>query len=147
MTGKPITHADAELVLRLYDLRREPLMREGRTAIISKFHPRSFADVTEVMTSPTHPLNQAFRQVGTYWEMVYSFAKHGIINPDFLIESNGEGLFLFAKVERFIKEIRAEISPTAFQNAQWMTENSPEAKKRFELAKIRLEKMAAAAAK
>ena len=45
-----------------------------------------------------YPLNAAWRQTSSYWEMVYSMARHGIVNPDYWVENNGEGLFLFAKV-------------------------------------------------
>ena len=50
-----------------------------------------------------HPLNAAYRQTATYWEMVYSMARHGIVSPAFWLENNGEGLFLFVKVEPFLE--------------------------------------------
>ncbi len=143
MAGKPLTHADAELILKVYDTRREPVMREARQALNQNFWPKSFGDVMEVASSPQHPLNSAFRQCGTYWEMVYSFGKHGIVDPCFLIESNGEGLFLFGKVFPYLKDIREQLAATAFQNAEWMVQNSPEAAKRFELTRTRLQKMMA----
>ena len=91
-------HHDGELVIRLYELRREPVMRESRAAIISKYWPASVEEATEVV-KPDHPMNAAYRQVTSYWEMVYGMARHGIIHADFLVESNGEGLFLFRNTE------------------------------------------------
>lgn len=114
-------HHDAELVLKLYDLRREATMRESRSAINGQFWPTSW-DETVAITKADHPLNAAWRQTSTYWEMVYSLAKHGIVHADFLMESAGEGLFLFAKVEPYLERLR-ELSPHAFRNAEWITAN------------------------
>jgi hypothetical protein len=118
-------HHDAELALRVYELRREPVMRDSRNAINQKFWPRSFEDVQAVVKAD-HPLNAAYRQVGTFWEMVYGFAKHGIVSPDFWMESNGEGLLLFAKVQPYLAKIRAEISPVAYRHAEWISRESSE---------------------
>lgn len=133
-------HHDADIILKLYDLRREAVMRESRNAINSKFWPKSYEDFVAI-TKPDHPLNAAFRQVGSYWEMVYGFAFHGVVNPDFNIEMNGEGLFLYAKAKPFVERYRLEIAPTAFQRAQWITENCVEGKRRFAMIEARVKKM------
>src|SRR5689334_3201825 len=82
-------HHDADLVLKIYDLRREAVMRESRSAINAKYWPRSAEEAIAVTVSD-HPLNTAFRQTAGYWEMVYGMARHGIVHPDFLVENNGE---------------------------------------------------------
>ena len=133
-------YKDAELTLKLYDLRREAVMRESRNAINGKFWPKSFEDI-QAVGKPDNPLNAPYRQVSSYWEMVYGMAKHGIAHADFLIENNGEGLFLFAKVQPFLDRIRKEISPLAYQNAEWITTNSAEGRKRFEIISARVKKM------
>jgi hypothetical protein len=115
-------HHDADLVLKIYDLRREPVMRESRTLINAKFWPRS-AEEAIAVTANDHPLNVAFRQVSGYWEMVYGMARHGIVHADFLVENNGEGLFLFARVEPYLSAFRSAISPRAFRNAEWVAIN------------------------
>jgi hypothetical protein len=115
-------HHDADLVLKIYDLRREPVMRESRTAVNSKFWPRS-AEEAIAITANDHPLNVAFRQTSGYWEMVYGMARHGIVHPDFLVENNGEGLFLFARVEPYLAAFRAASSPRSFRNAEWVATN------------------------
>src|SRR3954468_10463539 len=97
--GDPVSkerpdHHDAELVLRVYEMRREPVMRESRGEIARNFWPKSYEDVMAVVKGD-HPLNPAFRQVGSFWEMVYGIARHGIVHADYFLESNGEGLFLF----------------------------------------------------
>lgn len=112
-------HHDADLVLKIYDLRREAVMRDSRTAINAKFWPRS-AEEAIAVTASDHPLNIAFRQTSGYWEMVYGMARHGIVHPDFLVENNGEGLFLFARIEPYLAAFRAAASPRSFRNAEWV---------------------------
>lgn len=113
-------HHDAELILKLYELRRESVMRESRSAVVSRFLPTSLEDVMAV-TKGDHPLNAPFRQCSTYWEMAYSMARHGVIHADFMLESNGEGLLLFARIEPWLAEYRAQAgNPMAFRNAEWI---------------------------
>lgn len=130
-------HHDADLVIKLYDLRREPVMRDSRLAVNGKFWPRSFDDVLAV-TKGDHALNAAFRQSTTYWEMVYSMAKHGVIHADFLMESCGEGMFIYAKMEPHIAQYREQINPLAFRNAEWIATNSDAAKRVLELFRKRV---------
>jgi len=136
-------HHDAELLIQVYDLRREAVMRQSRQAIQREFWPKAWDDVLAV-TRPDHPLNAAYRQTGTYWEMVYSFARHGIVHPAFWLENNGEGLFLFAKIEPFLDKVRESGNPAAFRNAQWVAHDCPEGRALYERIKARVAKMAAA---
>jgi hypothetical protein len=116
-------HLDAELVLKIYDLRRESVMRESRDAINRDYWPRTADEALEVLR-PNHPLNRAFRQTSTYWEMVYGMARHGIVHADFLAENNGEGLLLFVRIEPHLAQLRAASSPRAFRNAEWIATNT-----------------------
>jgi len=135
-------HHDADLVLKLYDLRREAVMRQSRDAIAT-WLPRSFDDVL-ALTKPDNPKNAAWRQVTSYFEMAFSFARHGIANPDFLAENNGEGLYLFAKVAPYLEQYRKQISPVAFMNAEWLVQNSDAAKQRLDMFSKRVQGMLAA---
>ena len=132
-------HRDAELALRVYELRRETVMRESRAAINQKFWPKSFEDI-QAIAKAEHPLNAAYRQVGSFWEMVYGFARHGIVHSDCWLESNGEGLYVFAKVAPFLDRIRAELSPTAFRNAEWIARESSEGQRLFSMFSERVKK-------
>jgi hypothetical protein len=136
-------HHDADIVLRLYDLRRETVMRESRDAINSEFWPRSFDDVLAV-TKRDHHLNRPFRQVSTFWEMAYGIVKHGIVNADYFLESNGEGFFLFAKIAPFLEAYRREVSPAAFRNAEWVATQCPPGRALFENIQARVRKQAEA---
>lgn len=131
MTNPRPNHHDAELVLRVYELRREPIMRDARNAINGQFWPKSSDDVI-ALTRPDHPLNAAWRQTTSYWEMVYSFARHGVVDANFWAENNGEGLFLFAKVAPHLDTLRRDVSPVAFRNAEWVARESAEGRRIFE---------------
>jgi len=130
-------HHDAELIIKLYELRREPVMRESRKAVNGQFWPRSFDDVLAI-TKGDHPLNSAYRQTGTYWEMVYGMVKHGVLHSEFMIESCGEGMLLFAKIEPYLAEYREHISPLAFRNAEWISRNSAGAQVALDLFRKRV---------
>jgi len=131
---------DAELIWKVYDIRREPVMRQSRDSINSKFFPRAYDDFIAV-TKMDHPLNAAFRQTSSYWEMVYGMGRNGIVNADYLIENNGEGLFLLAKVQPFLEQFRKEGSPVAFRNAEWISTQCDEGRKRFAIIQQRVKKM------
>ena len=117
-------HLDADLILKLYDLRREAGLREARAQLTREFLPKNAKEAVAVLKDD-HPLNRIYRQVSTYWEMVYRMAKYGIIHGDFLVENNGEGLLLFAKVEPYLTEIRAAGNPASFANAEWVAREVP----------------------
>lgn len=118
----PPTYNDADLVLRLYELRRDPVLRESRASMVAKFWPSSFEELMQV-TKADHPLNAAYRQTTSYWELAYSIARYGIVNPDFLMESGGEGLLIFARVHPYLDQLRATFSPRSFRNAEWIATN------------------------
>lgn len=130
-------HHDAELVLRLYDLRREPVMRESRNALNATFWPKSWDDVV-ALTKPDHPMNAAWRQTSSYWEMAYGMARHGIVNAEYFVESNGEGLLLYAKILPWLPNLR-EMSPFAFSNAEWIAESTERGRALVGLFRKRIE--------
>jgi hypothetical protein len=136
-------HHDAELAFRAYELRRETVMRESRNAINRDFWPKTYEDVLAV-TKFDHPLNAPWRQTTTYWEMVYGTVKHGIVNADYFMESAGEGMFLFARVAPYLEELRRDVSPVAFQNAEWVAKNSATGQRLFAMFTARVQKLLAA---
>ena len=142
MSKEKADYHDADLVLRLYETRREAVMRESRAAV-GKFWPKSYEDVQTVL-KPDHPMNPAYRQIASYWEMVYGFVRHGVVNADFFLESNGEGFFFFAKLHPFLEQIRRDTSPTAFGNTEWVTTETEKGRKMFASISERVKKMAAA---
>ncbi|HQR18877.1 MAG TPA: hypothetical protein PK948_10920 [Gemmatimonadales bacterium] len=136
-------HLDADLILKLYDLRREESLRAAREKLTSEFWPKNAKEAVAIVALD-HPLNRIYRQVSTYWEMVYRMARHGIIHGDFLVENNGEGMLLYAKVEPYLTEIRAATSPRSFQNAEWVAKEVPMGRTIAEHMRARVKKTLAA---
>jgi len=136
-------HLDADLILKLYDLRREESLRAAREKLAAEFWPRNAKEAVAVLALD-HPLNRAYRQVSTYWEMVYRMARHGIIHGDFLVENNAEGLLLFARVEPYLTEIRAASSARSFQSAEWVAREVPMGRAIAEHMRERVKKTLAA---
>lgn len=102
---KQATYEDANLILKLYELRREETMRTARTWYITEFFPQSVEDIQAIF-APVHPHNAHFRMVVTYWDMAASFAVRGPLSAELLLESATELLLVWAKVEPFIAGIR-----------------------------------------
>jgi hypothetical protein len=107
--------ADADLILKLYDLRREPVMREARNWFFS-FNPTTTAEYMEAMMSEH---SGYVRMVISYWDMAASLVNNGAIDEQMFNDANGEHLFVFAKIEPILAELRQ----------QW---NQPEMLKHFE---------------
>ena len=134
---------DANIVLQLYELRREAVMRESRAAIYSRFRPANAEEAVAALKQD-HPLNSALRQVVSYWEMVYGMMKWGILHPDFALESTGEGMVLFAKMEPYLVQVRAQNTGVRFLNAEWVATQTEAGKKLMERLRPRYAPKAAA---
>ena len=96
-------HHDADLILKLYDLRREEVMRTARTWFFT-FNPKSIEDFVDVMTGDN---SAYYRMVVSYWDMAASLVNNEAIDEQMFNDANGEHLFVFAKVEPFLSELRA----------------------------------------
>jgi hypothetical protein len=105
------THADAELILKLYEARREAEIRKARQWWTTTFWPESADEIVKVMRSAGSPENAWLRQVLGYWNMAGSFVSHGVLNEDLFFEPSfsGEMFFIYAKVEPFLKDLREKL--------------------------------------
>jgi hypothetical protein len=128
------THADAELILRLYDLRREAELRKARAWYVGSFWPQSADEIIAVIRAMNTQENAWFRQVGGYWGMAASFVSRGILNEDLFLEPSisGEMFFVYAKVEPFLKELREKMqNPGLFAGLEKVITGSQAARDRF----------------
>jgi len=119
--SKKATSADAQLILQLYDLRREAEMRKARNWWSGEFFPQSVDDVMTVAFAMGSQENNWFRQVAGYWNMAASFVLLGALNEDLFLQPacSGEMFLIFAKVHPFLKEVRAKIGdPHLFMNIE-----------------------------
>ena len=102
--------AEADLILKLYDLRREVTMREARNWFFM-FNPASPADIMDVLTSDKSGL---YRMVISYWDMACSFVNNGAIDAQMFNDANGEHIFVYAKMEPFIPAMREQMGAPQF---------------------------------
>src|SRR5579875_2777404 len=125
------TAADAELILKLYELRRDPRMREARNWILHEFHPRTLDDLLAVQRDYGSEHNQFWRQVISYWEMAAAFVLRGVLDGDLFFDSVGEIILLQAKFGRFQAEYAKQSGTPGFMpNAAELVERYPKARER-----------------
>jgi hypothetical protein len=104
-------HKSADLILKLYDLRREPVMRDARKWMAMEFNPESPQDFVDAMAGS----NSAYlRMVTSYWEMAASLVNNGAIDADMFNEANGEHIFLISKFFHFLPELREAMKMPRF---------------------------------
>ena len=100
------TPADAEIILKLYELRTEPVMRQARAWMTGEFWPRTVEEFFAVADNSADPHNPWFRQVTSYWEMAAALVLHGAVSAELFVDCNGEGFFLLAKFAPLLEGIR-----------------------------------------
>ncbi|MEW6323670.1 MAG: hypothetical protein AB1635_21570 [Acidobacteriota bacterium] len=105
MTQRP-TYDDANLILRLYELRREPRMRDARAWFAAKCKPASWAHLQELAPAGSQE-NASFRMVGSYWDMVASFVVAGILHKELFFQSGRELLLVWERLRDVLPEMRA----------------------------------------
>jgi len=121
-------HPDADLILKLYDLRREEVMRAARTWFFT-FNPQSLEDFVDVMTSDKSPY---YRMVVSYWDMAASFVNNDAIDEQMFNDANGEHMFVFAKIEPFLPELRAMFkSPQYLEHLERVVRRIPDIDERL----------------
>jgi hypothetical protein len=100
------TPSDAEIILKLYELRTEALMREARAWVTGEFWPATVEEYFAVALNPADPHNAFLRQVLSYWEMAAAMVVHGALSAELFVDCNGEGFFLLAKFAPMLEAIR-----------------------------------------
>ncbi len=146
MPSTPTT-ADAELIMKLYDLRRESEIRKARNWWLG-FWPESTDDIAKIGTALGTQENAWLRQVGGYWEMAASFVLHGTLNRELFLEPSfsGEMFVFFGKVEPFLKELREKMqNPGIFGNVEKLIMTSAGGPERLKQTQERLAMMRKAA--
>jgi len=132
------TYEDAQLVLKLYELRREEKIRAAREWFTQKFFPTSIDDLRAIQGS-TGSENVYFRMVTTYWEMAASFVVRGVLNGDLFLDSGGEMILVWTKLEPFVAQYRtAPGSDTFLVNVEKVVNSSPRAQDRVRKTRERL---------
>lgn len=111
------TIQDADLILRLYELRREPVLRQAREWFMQKCQPKTLADYKAFMAEPDS--NRYFRMVTSYWDMAASFLVRGAVDEDLFLDNCGECLLVWRRMSGVVAEIRADRnSPGYLRNVE-----------------------------
>ncbi|HZE72028.1 MAG TPA: DUF4760 domain-containing protein [Pyrinomonadaceae bacterium] len=131
---------DANLILKLYDLRREAVMREARTWFFT-FNPTSVQDFMDVMLSDK---SAYYRMVLSYWEMAAALVNNGAIDEQMFADTNGEHLFIYGKIQPFIPELRKTFGmPEYMQQLEKLVKRIPDIETRFAEMRERIKAMMA----
>jgi hypothetical protein len=99
----PSPFESGQLNLQLYDLRREPVLREARAWFLRDFNPDSLAELAEVVSGER---NASFRMVLGYWDMAASLVTTGAIDAEAFRAAHGEIFGTFCKIQPFLDEMR-----------------------------------------
>jgi hypothetical protein len=113
----------AELILKLYDLRREAVMRKARDWMFM-FNPTNADEYWQTMMDPE--VGGYLRMVTSYWDMAAALVNHGAIDADLFNETVGEHIMVFAKIEPILDQLREKFeSPDALKNLEKVILDSP----------------------
>lgn len=116
------TFDDVNLVLRLYDLRRDDRMREARRWFGASFKVKTYEEFLATCP-PGSEQNASYRMVTSYWEMVASFVTSGVLNAELFFQSGRELLFCWERVRDLLPSIRdVNRNPLELKNLQAVAE-------------------------
>jgi hypothetical protein len=126
-------HYDADLLLRLYDMRREEKLRQARDWFFREFQADSMDDLYKRFPLGSKE-NDYYRMVVSYWEMAGSIVKRGLINEELFFENNGEMWGVWSKIKQVVPELRTmwknphiyrNLEAIAEKYEQWMEARAP----------------------
>jgi hypothetical protein len=120
-------YEEANLMLKLYELRREPVMRAARDWYAVEFHPQSAEEFNDTMYGEH---SGHLRMVLSYWEMAAALVNRGAISLDLFAETQGECIGAFAKVEPVLADIRKAYGPEFFANVEKLIDAIPDGRGR-----------------
>ncbi len=107
MPKKPTTQ-DAQLILQLYDLRREPVLRAARKFMVSEFWPRNYDEFKAVLLGYGTEHNAYLRQALTYWDMACAMVLEGAVNEQLFFQTTAEPYFLYVKFGGYLPQARKD---------------------------------------
>jgi hypothetical protein len=126
------TAADAELILRLYELRREEILRKARRFLVFEFNPKTLEELRAVSRDAKSEYNPYWRQAMSYWEMASSFVLRGALDADLFLDSNFEGILIYAKFHHWHVETEKQSGNPFMGQTAALIAKFPAAKARYE---------------
>lgn len=131
---------EAGLILKLYDLRREEVMRNARDWFFRDFHPQSLDDVNSAMFSEH---SGHLRMVLSYWDMAAALVNSGAISVELFNDTNGEQIAVFSKIEPLLPEMRSAYSPEFLVQLEKLIDATPDGRKKVAEARERMKQIRA----
>jgi hypothetical protein len=135
---------DAALILRLYELRREPELRKARHWWLAEFSPRTADDFLKVAWAFGTQENNWLRQVPSYWAIAASFVLQGVLSEELFLRPScsGEMFVIFAKVNPFLPELRKKLEdPEVFLDIEKVIMSTKWGRERLKFISKRIEMM------
>jgi hypothetical protein len=135
------TPQQVELILRLYELRRETVMREARSFVGGSFLPKSDEDLISIIAKGGKETGFVLQVYG-YWDMVCAFVLHGMLSEPLLYDTCQEMYFQFAKIYPYLKDFRQKMNlPEWMQNLEQVATGSSRGRKRLAAMRASLDSM------
>lgn len=133
------TAEDAELILKLYDLRREAVIRKARDFMTSQFWPQNYGEFKAVAIAFGTEQNAWLRQVWTYWDMACVLVLNGTVNEALFFKTNVEPYFLYAKFKPYLDQIRKDMNhPDFMAHIEELANKNPEGRERVKWLEARI---------
>jgi len=143
--GKKASAKDAQVLIQLYDLRREPVMRSARKFMAFEFWPQTYEELKSIFMELGSERNAWARQCLSYWDMVAAMVLHGAVDEELFYAANGEPYFLFAKYGPYLPQLRKDYISDFLVNLEGLA-NRPKGKQRVKEFQARVEARRKAAA-
>ena len=127
------TAADAELILKLYELRQEETLRTARRFLVFEFNPKGVEELRAVSRDTKSEYNPHWRQAMSFWEMAASLVLRGAIDADLFLDSSVEGILIYAKFHHFHAETEKQSGNPFMGQTAAMIAKYPAAQARYEM--------------
>ena len=131
--------ADAGVVLELYKLRQETSLRAARKFMAFEFKPKNLEELRAVSRAMGSDQNAYWRQTISYWEMAASLVLRGAVDADLFLDTNGEGIYLYAKFHHWHAVTEKESGNIFMKNTAALIERYPAAKAIYEAMRKSME--------
>ena len=102
---RPATYDDANLLLRLYELRREEKLRQARDWFNKNFHAANLEELSKICPQGSQE-HAYFRMVSSYWEMAASFVTSGVLQRELFMQNSRELLFVWTRMSDIVPLMR-----------------------------------------
>ena len=146
-----ISYDEVNLMLRLYDMRREPRLRQARAWFVENFHPVTPEEMMQKYPQGSEE-NTYIRMVISYWEMVASIVNRGLIDEEFFFENSGEQWVVWERLKPVVPAFRTMFkNPMVFANLEkhvaamdrWREKRAPGSTEAMRAMSAQMEQLAA----